>query len=138
MGHSLWLGIYVDGLNNPCGPGAENVGPIIINTGGPPLPQKIGQKMAEWDGISSNLPEELINPLVCDDRERAGVVEDMVVFVLLPKPEVGVAQPVVEELVEVGQCQDHEQRAHVVGEGVVTPAAEGLEKSVGLIYSKTL
>ena len=34
------LGIYVGGLNCPCGPGAENVEPVIVNTGGPPMPRK--------------------------------------------------------------------------------------------------
>ena len=28
------------GLNNPCGPGAENVELVIVNTDGPPLPPK--------------------------------------------------------------------------------------------------
>ena len=30
---------HIGGLTNPC-PGAENVEPVIINTGGPPLPRK--------------------------------------------------------------------------------------------------
>ena len=34
---SLWAySSTVGGLNNPCGPGAENVEPVIVNIGGPP------------------------------------------------------------------------------------------------------
>ena len=36
---SLWA--YIDGLNNPCGPGAEKIEPVIVNTGGPPMPRSI-------------------------------------------------------------------------------------------------
>ena len=32
--------VYAGGLTNPCGPGAENAWPVIVNIGRPPLPLK--------------------------------------------------------------------------------------------------
>ena len=34
---------YAGGLTSPCGPGVENVQPVFVNTGGPPLPRKRAQ-----------------------------------------------------------------------------------------------
>ena len=56
----------------------------------------------------------LIDPLVGDDGEGRGVVEDVVVAVLLPEGEVDVAEAVVEELVKVRPRPDHRPRQQVL------------------------
>ena len=56
----------------------------------------------------------LIDPLVGDDGEGRGVVEDVVVAVLLPEGEVDVAEAVVEELVKVRPRPDHRPSQQVL------------------------
>ena len=60
----------------------------------------------------------LIDPLVGDDGEGRGVVEDVVVAVLLPEGEVDVAEAVVEELVEVRPRPDHRPRQQVLADAL--------------------
>ena len=56
----------------------------------------------------------LVSPLVSDDGEGRGVVEDVVVPVLLPEGEVDVAEAVIEEFVKVRTCPDHHRRQQVL------------------------
>ena len=60
----------------------------------------------------------LIDPLVGDDGEGRGVVEDVVVAVLLPEGEVDVAEAVVEELVKVRPRPDHRPRQQVLSDAL--------------------
>ena len=59
--------------------------------------------------------EYLIYGFVSNDREGRGVVEDVVVFVVSPELEVGVAQLVVEELEQVADDPGEEEREDVIG-----------------------
>ena len=74
----------------------------------------------------------LIDPLVGDDGEGRGVVEDVVVAVLLPEGEVDVAEAVVEELVKVRPSPDHRPRQQVLPNAlrwlfdVTTPCSDNL------------
>ena len=60
----------------------------------------------------------LIDPLVGDDGEGRGVVEDVVVAVLLPEGEVDVAEAVVEELVKVRPRPDRRPRQQVLADAL--------------------
>ena len=69
----------------------------------------------------------LVNPLVRNDGERGGVVEDVVVLVLLPEGEVDVAEAVIEELVKVRPRPDHSR-----GQQVLSYALQRFEVSNGV------
>ena len=67
-----------------------------------------------WDDEKWRGSKYLVHRLVSNDREGRGVVEDVVVFVMPPELEVGVAQLVVEELKQVADHPGEEEGEDVI------------------------
>ena len=69
-----------------------------------------------WDQKERRGTKYLINGFVSNDREGRGVVEDVMMFVVPPELEVGVAQLVVEELEQVADHPGEGEGEEVEGE----------------------
>ena len=80
----------------------------------------------DWDQKERRGAKYLINRLVSNDGEGRGVVEDVMMFVVSPELEVGVAQLVVEELKQVADHPGEEEGEDVIGERISSPATECL------------
>jgi len=97
---------------------------------------KLHEEEVHVDGDQQGDPQQwgrtdkLINRFICYDRPRGGVVEDMVVAVVLPKPEVNVSKPVVEELEEVGEDPRKSQNSNMIRQRSVSPATERVANSI--------
>jgi len=65
-------------------------------------------------------PDELVDEIVRNDRERRRIEEDVVVLVLLPPKPVDVSQAVIGELVEIGSDPHHEEREDEIRDAATT------------------
>ena len=76
--------------------------------------------------------KELVNVLICNHRERAGVVEKVVVLVLLPANQGGVSEAVIVKFPKIRQNPDQHETHEIVAQGVAAVSAVPLRLALVL------
>lgn len=82
-----------------------------------------------WKKKQRQGPKKLIDPLISDDRKRAWIVEDVVMFVLNPTEFGRVAEPVVVKFKEIRADEDQKEREDMISNAVFRETAVCLRVS---------